>query len=303
MTDETKQVLSYTTEELDTIAKATLMELKLTWIPEEYPLGDLTYDQAMLWYIVERDYLELANTNWQAYEQAIQPGLCELGIKIFALTYSSVSISPERLEELQELVTDSIFGSLRHMCSKDTLSFWDSLGLRAGGVVDVRPLSHTTSLPDTPYVFVSLTGRDVEHAFASRATLYRRMNSSNTEFSMPDVVCHTTILDAIRKCNNNGYIYVYDNDGTFIESIKLQDNAKAMSAINKYLPESKKLSEEEIKRFRMEVSLSSSKLSAKTYLRSRYNKATAITDFILIVDIKTLATRLVFTELKGYFVH
>ena len=44
-------------------------------------------------------------------------------------------------------------------------------------------------------------------------------------------------LSCISIYNSSEY-----NDGTFVESIKLQDNAKAMSAINKYLPESKKLS-------------------------------------------------------------
>lgn len=287
------ELINYSIEDLNRVAKATKMELAFTTIPDEYDIGDFDHAQGIMYYNIEEEYLDLAQSDFSSYEQAIQPGLRDLAVKVFALTYSEVSIDKDVLEQLQGMVTDDFFGSIRSMCDSTTLAFYDALGFTSTGVINVLPLSNDSSLvPSVPYVFVSLNGRDIDGYKHRASSIYKHY----TEFSMPDVKrCHTSVMDALRKCNKNGYIYVYDNSGSFIECITLQ-RSDAMDLINKYLPASHKLSERDIKRYRMECNLASGDVSVKSYLRSRYNASTAITDFMLLVDVHTRTTRLVFID-------
>ena len=120
---------TYTNEELNRIAKSTVMELELTTIPDDYPEGDGTDAQNIMWYNVDRDYLDLVDTNWNAFMKAIQPELCKLALKVYALSHSSIEVDPDILNELQDMLTNPYdFGCVRHMASSRTLNYWNSLG-------------------------------------------------------------------------------------------------------------------------------------------------------------------------------
>ena len=118
---------------------------------------------------------------------------------------------------------------------------------------------------------------------------YSRFN----EFSVNEITtCHTTMIDAIRKCNNNGYIFVYDSHGNFVESIFLL-SPNAFQLILKYID----CDEHSRRKYAMEWALSDQQ-SFKGFFRSRYNVKNKVDEFVVMVDVKTETTHLEFFKPK-----
>ena len=104
--------------------------------------------------------------------------------------------------------------------------------------------------------------------------------------------CHTNILDALRKCDRNGYIYVYDKYGRYVEDIYLMSPRKVKDFMKYLDPEAYST-----RKLAMEWALSDqSSVSMKGFFRSRYNPDTKVNDFKLKINCKTRRTRLDFTK-------
>ena len=125
-----EEVLAYTQDELNRIAKKASIELDMVEVPDDFYNVSCNLDERdILIYTAVEDYLELYESNYDLFISSIQGGLRDMAIKVYALTHSSLELIDENtLGWLQKLIEDEGTFSVRgDFATPETASFLGAL--------------------------------------------------------------------------------------------------------------------------------------------------------------------------------